>query len=215
MKALIIGATGATGSALIEQLLRNENFHRIEIFARKKINLNHEKLICNLVDFNELETWKNKLKGDVLFSALGTTRKDAGSKSSQYKVDFTYQLNVAKIAAENMVKQLVLVSSTGANSKSLFFYPKIKGKLEDEVKKMDFDNVHIFQPPILIRQKDKIRPNEVQGIKLINKINKIGLLRSQKPMPIDLLAEKMINASLRSTSKKIHTYSPKMIFHEL
>ena len=89
MKALIIGATGATGSALIEQLLRNENFDRIEIFARKKINLDHEKLICNLVDFNELETWENKLKGDVLFSALGTTRKDAGSKSSQYKVDFT------------------------------------------------------------------------------------------------------------------------------
>ena len=40
------------------------------------------------------------MTGDVLFSALGTTKKDAGSKDSQYKVDFTYQFNVAKIAAK-------------------------------------------------------------------------------------------------------------------
>ena len=84
------------------------------------------------------------MTGDVLFSALGTTKKDAGSKDSQYKVDFTYQFNVAKIAAKNRVKHLVLVSSVGANSKSLFFYPKIKGQLEDEVKKLAFDKIHMF-----------------------------------------------------------------------
>ena len=109
----------------------------------------------------------------------------------------------------------MLVSSVGANSKSLFFYPKIKGQLEDEVKKLAFDKIHIFQPPILIRQKNRIRPNEVKAIKFINKINKIGLIKGQRPMPIEVLAEKMINASLKRSPNKISTYLPKMIFHEL
>ena len=58
--------------------------------------------------------------------ALGTTKKDAGSKEAQYKVDFTYQYNFALSAAENKVKKILLVSSVGANDKSNFFYPKIR-----------------------------------------------------------------------------------------
>ena len=65
-----------------------------------------------------------------MFSALGTTKKDAGGKDQQYEIDYTYQYKFAKIAAENGVGQFSLVSSVGANAKSSFFYPKIKGALE-------------------------------------------------------------------------------------
>ena len=60
--------------------------------------------------------------------ALGTTIKDAGSKDKQFLVDYTYQYEFAKIACKNGVETLSLISSIGANKKSLFFYPKIKGK---------------------------------------------------------------------------------------
>ena len=63
-----------------------------------------------------------------MFSALGTTLADAGSKENRYLVDFSYQFDFAKIAADNEVGTLSLVSSLGANDNSIFFYTKIKRK---------------------------------------------------------------------------------------
>ena len=126
----------------------------------------------------------------MLFSALGTTKKDAGSKEDQYKIDFTYQYEFAKLASDNGIDKYVLVSSIGANEKSELFYPKMKGALEEAVKKLQFKNIHIFQPPMLIRQSDKIRKVEKNGIAIINKLNAVGLFKSQKPMPVSLLANK-------------------------
>ena len=69
---------------------------------------------------------------------MGTTLKDAGSKENQFLVDYTYQYEFAKIAAENGVSNYSLVSAQGANSSSSFFYPKIKGELEESIKKLNF-----------------------------------------------------------------------------
>jgi hypothetical protein len=213
LNAIIIGATGATGTALIEKLVSDETFKKIYVFSRSPLKVTHEKIISNIVDFENIADWKNNIKGDILFSALGTTKKDAGSKNAQYKVDFTFQYNVAKAGAENEVKKYFLVSSVGANSKSKFFYPKIKGELEDAVKKLNYNTIHIFQPPVLIRQKDKMRAGERSFINLLNKLNKLGVLVSQKPMHIDILAAKMIELSKKDIQQKISTHSAKNIFN--
>ena len=130
MEALVIGATGATGRELVNKLLIDDDFHQISIFVRTATNIKHKKLKIHEIEFKELEKNKDIIKGDILFSALGTTKKDAGGKDQQYEIDYTYQYKFAKIAAENGVGQFSLVSSVGANAKSSFFYPKIKGALE-------------------------------------------------------------------------------------
>ena len=211
-EAIIIGATGATGTAILSQLIEDNDFKKIIIFSRKKPLIQHEKLIVHLVDFNQLESWKNKIKGDILFSAMGTTLKDAGNKENQYKVDFSYQFNFAKAASENNVKKLLLISSVGANYQSNFFYPKIKGELEKAVKKLDFEYLSIFQPPVLIRQNEKIRSGEKVLINIFKALNKLGLLLSQKPMAVEVLAKKMIENSKKETQQKQNTYLPKDIF---
>ena len=211
-EAIIIGATGATGTAILSQLIEDNDFKRIIIFSRKKPLIQHEKLIVHLVDFNQLESWKNKIKGDILFSAMGTTLKDAGNKENQYKVDFSYQFNFAKAASENNVKKLLLISSVGANYQSNFFYPKMKGELEKAVKKLDFEYLSIFQPPVLIRQNEKIRSGEKVLINIFKALNKLGLLLSQKPMAVEVLAKKMIENSKKETQQKQNTYLPKDIF---
>lgn len=73
------------------------------------------------------------MRSDVLFSALGTTLKQAGGKEDQDRIDYTYQYEAAAAAARNGVSQYVLVSSSGANPKSGIFYPRMKGELEDAV----------------------------------------------------------------------------------
>ena len=166
MRALVIGATGATGKDLLELLLKDESFQQVDIFVRRDPGLQHEKLKVHIIDFDEPEQWRDLVKGDVLFSCLGTTLKAAGSKAEQWKIDYEYQYRFAKVAQENKVKHYVLVSSANASPNSLFYYPKLKGKLEEAVKALGFPNLSIFKPPLLVR-KNSDRFAELIALKVI------------------------------------------------
>jgi hypothetical protein len=205
LKAIIIGATGATGQEIVSQLLEDVSFDSVSIFVRKDPNITHSKLKTNVIDFSKLEEYKELIKGDVLFSCLGTTLRDAGSKEKQYLVDYTYQYEFAKIASDNGVPIYSLISSTGANENSPFFYPKIKGKLEEAVKKLSFKTIQIFQPPTLIRQKNLIRLGEKIGIKIFGFLNSFGILKSQKPLPVSTLARVMVEKLKMKQKEKIIT----------
>ena len=207
LHALILGATGATGKELVKELLNNPNFYKISVFGRRVPDIYNKKLFKYKIDFSELNKIKKLLSGDILFSALGTTLKQAGGKKQQFLVDYTYQYEFAKIAVENGTKNYSLVSSTGADKNSFFFYPKIKGELEESIKKLPFNKIQIFQPPTLIRQSALARKGEKIGIKVFNRLNKIGLFKSQKPLPVKILAKIMINAALSKNSNRIEIFS--------
>lgn len=194
MKALVIGATGATGKDLVNQLVNDKDFEEVNIFVRKPLPIQNEKLKTHVVNFEKPDEWKDLVKGDVAFSCLGTTLKAAGSKEAQRKVDFDYQYEFAKAAKENSVDDYVLVSAYGANPKSKIFYSKMKGELEEAVKKLHFNKITIFKPGMLER-KDSERTGEVLGSRIIKFANKLGLFESQKPLPTDVLAKAMINSS--------------------
>ena len=207
LHALILGATGATGKELVKELLNNPNFYKISVFGRRVPDIDNKKLFKYKIDFSELNKIKKLLSGDILFSALGTTLKQAGGKKQQFLVDYTYQYEFAKIAVENGTKNYSLVSSTGADKNSFFFYPKIKGELEESIKKLPFNKIQIFQPPTLIRQPVLARKGEKIGIKVFNRLNKIGLFKSQKPLPVKILAKIMIDAALSKNSDRLEIFS--------
>tara|TARA_B100000925_G_C21947463_1_gene447433 strand:+ start:138 stop:779 length:642 start_codon:yes stop_codon:yes gene_type:complete len=204
--ALVIGATGATGQEIVSQLLVDDSFDSVSIFVRKDPNITHNKLKTYVIDFSKIENYKDLIKGDVLFSCLGTTLRVAGSKDKQYLVDYTYQYEFAKIASDNGVSDYSLVSSIGANEKSPFFYPKIKGELEMAIKRFPFKTIQIFQPPTLIRQQELIRTGEKIGIKIFRWLNFFGLVKSQKPLPVNILAEFMIEQIKKKQKEKITTF---------
>lgn len=191
MKALVIGATGATGKDLVELLLDDATFNEVHIFVRRELPLSHEKLQTHIIDFDRPQHWHGLVKGDVLFSCLGTTIKAARTKDAQWKVDYDYQYQFAEAARTNGVPTYVLVSSTGASANSRVFYSRMKGELEVAVKKLGFPSLSILQPPILDR-KDSDRAGEKAGLKAIEVLNKVGLFKSQRPLPTHELAQVMI-----------------------
>ena len=194
MKALVIGATGATGKDLVSQLLTDKGYDEVNVFVRRPLAVENPKLKTHIVNFDKPEEWKDLVKGDVAFSCLGTTLKAAGSKEAQRKVDYDYQYNFAKAAKENEVEDYILVSSYGANPKSKIFYSRMKGELEQSIKALHFNKLMIFQPGMLER-KDSERTGEVLGGKIIKFANKFGVLTQQKPLPTAVLAKAMINSS--------------------
>lgn len=199
MHALIIGATGATGADLLEMVLKDDFFKQVDIFVRRAPDLRHHKLNVHVIDFDAPERWRQLVKGDVLFSCLGTTIKAAGSQEAQWKIDYEYQYRFAKIASENGVGRYVLVSAGFASPNARFFYSRMKGKLEEAVKALPFEQLTIFNPPLLIR-KNSDRAMEAASVKAIRLMNKLGLLRSQKPLPTEVLARAMANAAKREAN---------------
>ena len=194
MKALVIGATGAVGKDLVQQLLTDEAFEKVDIFVRREVNIPSEKLTVHVVDFDHPETWADQLQGDVLFSCMGTTIKAAGSQDAQWKVDYTYQFETAKAARANGVKTYVLVSSVGANAKSKVFYTKMKGALDEAVQKLGFEGCFILRPPSLIR-KGSDRLGEKLGVVVIKAFNSLGLLQKFTPVPTERVAAIMISVA--------------------
>lgn len=199
MKAVLIGATGAVGKDLLQALLEDARYTEVVAFARRALGVQHEKLREHTIDFDAPATWQELVKGDVLFSTLGTSLKQAGSKEAQRHIDYDYQLAFAKAARANGVKSLVLLSSIGADSKSSIFYLRLKGELDDAVQCLGFDSLTIMRPPSLIRAKSK-RFGETASIKLLQAVNAIGLAKRLAPMETVVVARSMAALGLDSAS---------------
>ena len=164
MKAIV----SATGRELIKILLLRSEVKHILVLTRKKLDVSSTKLDVHVINFAEIDKYRNIIKGDILFSA---NYSEYRKQNNNLEVDYTYQYNLAKISSENNVKTLSLVSSSGANENSLFFYTRIKGLLESSVKQLNFENIQIYQPPFLIRQSDVMRGNEKIGIFIFKALN--------------------------------------------
>ena len=211
MKALIIGATGATGKDLVTQLLADDTYTEVHCFVRKPLTLTHPKLHAHVVNFETPEAWADLLRGDVAFSCLGTTLAAAGSKEAQWRVDYDYQYAFAKHCHNNGVPTFVLISAAGAKAPSKLFYNRMKGQLEDTVKALGFPRLLIFQPSILIRSNSD-RGGENFTVKVIAFLNKLGLFKRYRPMPTAVLAQK-IRKEVATAPKGIHTFTLDEIFH--
>lgn len=150
MKALVLGATGAVGRHIVDTLIDNHEIQDIHVFVRRPVTYTSPKVTVHIVNFDEPREWAHLVTGDILFSAMGTNRKQAGSKEAQWTVDYTYQYEMARIAAQNGVKKYGLVSSLGANPKSPFFYMSMKGQLEEVILELPFEAIVIARPATLI-----------------------------------------------------------------
>lgn len=210
MKAIIVGATGATGADLLQLALKDSAFHRVDVFVRRELDIKNDKLKVHVINFDAPEEWKDSVTGDVLFSCLGTTLKAAGSQEAQRKIDYDYQLEFAKAAKQNNVAAYVLVSSGGASASSPFFYARIKGELENAVKALAFPKLIIFNPPLLERNNSD-RNAEIVGAKVIKFFNRLGLFKSNKPLPTFQLAKAMLNAA-KSLKNGQHAINARQIW---
>ena len=54
-RAWVLGATGATGAALVEQLLGSDEYSEVHVFVRRPLQLQHAKLHVHVVDMERAE----------------------------------------------------------------------------------------------------------------------------------------------------------------
>lgn len=185
------------GSYCLQFLLAHQAYRKVIVFGRRQLDIEHPKLEQYVIDFDQLERYQELMHGHDFFSCLGTTMAKAGNKEAFYKVDFSYAYETARLMAENKVNQLLLVSSVGADKEAVFYYSRVKGTLEEAVKELPFWAIHIFQPSILLGERNENRWGEKWAGRIGKVIDAVsgGLLTKYKPVEAEVVAQAMINAA--------------------
>ncbi|MBO6522892.1 MAG: NAD(P)H-binding protein [Balneolaceae bacterium] len=202
--AIIIGATGLVGSHILQLLLSDERYSKVLVFHRRSTGVSHPKLTEHIINFDAIEDWKELLVGNELYSALGTTIKQAGSQEAQWTIDYDYQFEVAKAAAQIGVESYALVSSIGATAETGNFYLKMKGQLDEEVQELGFKKTLIVRPSFLKGERIESRFLEKIGITAAELFTKIPGLKKYKPIHAKQVAQALINGLNDSDSKTMY-----------
>jgi uncharacterized protein YbjT (DUF2867 family) len=210
--ANVIGATGLIGRHITRRLLEDERYDVVRVFVRRGLGLSDPKLDERIVDFNHLADWSSSLEGDELYSAMGTTRRQAGSKERQHQIDYTYQWEAAEAAAKNGVARYSLVSSAGADAGSKAFYMRTKGELDQAVGELDFDQVTIFRPSLLVGERERPRPGERFAELALKAVCWLPGLRKYRAIQGDVVAAAMIAAANEEREEKVRVVTLDEIF---
>ena len=174
MKVVLLGSTGLIGKNVLKLLSRLDRVNYVYCPVRTVPNVAElgvlqgaSKFDFEQVDFEQIldklpgtgntSNVQAKILGcDAVVCCLGTTRKQARSKANQERIDLRLPLAFAAIAKKQGVKNFLCVSAMGANSKSPFFYNRLKGLLEEGLTMMGFESLTLVRPSLLLgKHKDK------------------------------------------------------------
>ncbi|WP_396601049.1 NAD(P)H-binding protein [Algibacter sp. R77976] len=162
--AIILGATGLTGSILLEKLLNDTRYETIKLFSRKEVEGLPAKVIQFVGDILDLEKFKADFIADEVYCCIGTTAKKTPDKVLYKKIDFGIPVAAAKLSKANGIPTFIVVSALGANATSTIFYNKTKGEMEQAVLSEKIEKTHILQPSIIGGKRQETRIGEKIGL---------------------------------------------------
>ncbi|HXF96412.1 MAG TPA: oxidoreductase [Gemmatimonadales bacterium] len=205
--ALLAGATGLVGGHLLRLLLEHPRYERVTALVRRGLPVSHRKLLQREVSFDQLAELGSVPRADDVFCCLGTTMSKAGSREAFRRVDYTYVVELARLASEQHARQFLLVSALGADPASRVFYQRVKGEAEEAVRHLRFSAVHIFRPSLLVGRRNEFRPAERVGIAVARLISPVlvGSLRRYRPIDAATVARAMIRVALDG-SRGVHVF---------
>ena len=199
LTAVVLGATGLTGSLLLQELLKDKDYKTVRILVRRNVNVSHPKLEQEIVDFNDIDDYTKKFgEGDVIFSCIGTTQKNVkGDKALYEKIDLDIPVNAAKIGISKNYKKFLIVSAIGANENASNFYLRLKGRTEKTLKEIPYVSLSIFQPSLINGKRNENRTGEsiAQTVMDLLSFLLLGPLEKYRSIGANNIARAMVNES--------------------
>ena len=214
--SLIAGGTGLVGSHVVKVLSKKPGTQII--LARSfesEIPQNADLQIINFDYLGSNEVQLNKSVNHVylcLGKKLSTYElgyMQHGARESFKLIDFDYPLSIAKLAFDNGARSIALVSAIGAQEGSFNYYFHIKGKLENEIRKIGYENICFARPGHLLGERKDFRGYEIpileSGLRIIAPFMK-GPLKNFKQIEAKLVAESMVLSLLNKTKGETYLY---------
>lgn len=212
--ALVLGATGMTGSHILSTLLSlpATKISSVDIIARRtpsstpSSSSSGPKL--NTIIDKDTATWPSHIPTpppQIFFSALATTRGAAGGFDKQYVLEHDLNVELAKKAKENGTKTYVLISANSANAGSMLPYVRMKGEIENHIQELDFEHTIIVRPGLIGGQREESRPSEAVIRKLADVLGSVsgGRLKDFWAQDADVIARAAVVAGLRAVRGEV------------
>ena len=203
--AIILGATGLTGSILLEKLVNDERYKTIKLFSRKEIDGLPSKVNQYVGNLFELENFKADFTGDEVYCCIGTTAKKTPDKALYTAIDYGIPVAAAKLSKENGIHTFLVVSALGANAKSSIFYTKTKGEMERDVLLEQIENTFILQPSIIEGKRNEQRIGEKIGLAAFKLVQPLffGKLKKYKITKAEHIALAMLDLANSPSNKQV------------
>jgi len=192
--AIILGATGLTGSLVLNELLSDNRYNRILLFSRKSCGIESPKIEEHIVDVLNLEEVKSLFNADEVYCCIGTTKKKTPDRDMYRKIDFGIPSTAAIIAKDSGIKTFAVVSAIGANSKSSIEYNRIKGDMEQAVMDTEIEHTYILRPSIITGNRKEKRAGEKIGIVAFKLLKPLffGKFKKYRAVEAKAIAHRMI-----------------------
>lgn len=191
---LVIGATGLVGGEVIAQALADSRVERVLALTRRPVEA-VGKLQNVVVDFSALPEHASWWAVDGLVAALGTTRADTPSPERYRAIDHDYPLAVARHARRAGATRFALVSSIGADPRSRFTYPRLKGELEAALAEVGYPSLTVVRPSMLAGPRERTRPGEGAALALFRLLRPV-LPRHLQVSPAAAVAKALLEAAV-------------------
>lgn len=208
-RAVLFGASGLTGSALLPMLCNNDDYSEVICFVRKQIHHLHDKQQNILTDFSDLDKHAAMFQNADVYCCLGTTNKNVNNDKDAYReADLHRPMRIAMLTKNNGGNQLLIISAMGANVNSSIFYNRLKGELQNKLMEMNLPGLHIFQPSLLLGDRKENRPGEKFGKVMMAILQPIliGGWKKYRAIHVNAVAKAMMTtAAKQQTGNHIYT----------
>lgn len=205
MKLIILGASGLTGSEVLDLAIGNPHISEVTCFLRRTTGKSSIKLKEILIETDEMLALESLPEADTIICCLGTTIKKAGSQNTFRKVDVELPLHFARLAIKHNIDSFIIQSSIGAGSNSSAFYLKCKTEVENELKKLGFKSLVIVRPSLLLGDRKEFRLGEKFAEFLMKLFSPffIGNLKKYKAISSGKVAERLVKEALEKNTGTI------------
>lgn len=194
MKLLLVGATGLVGSHVLRLALADTRIDRVIAPSRRELPA-HPKLQAPVVDFENLPEAADWWCADALVCTLGTTRSKAGSKEAFQRVDHDYPLMVGRLARQHGTLAYALNSALGADVSSRFFYNRVKGEIERDLRSLGFVSLTYVRPGLIGGDRQEARGGERAAGLALTMLGPV-LPRRWRINPAPRVAEALLEAAI-------------------
>jgi uncharacterized protein YbjT (DUF2867 family) len=203
MKVLLLGATGLVGSKVLQLLLEDPEIQKVHVLGRRPCGVEHLKLQEFIGPLDEMEKHPEAFQVQSVLCCLGTTIKKVGTQEKFKQVDYEYPMQAARLAQSAGVDSFGVITALGANAKSRVFYNRVKGELEEELKKLKLKKLFIIRPSIIVGSRQEKRFGEGIGIAIAKIIDPlfIGRLRKYAGSKVEDIAGLMVSLSKGESAK--------------
>ncbi len=193
-RVLLIGATGLVGRHALSLLLADDRCDEVVSLGRRPPSVSHPQLRVEVVDFDDLPTAREVWTVDAVISALGTTRKQAGSAEAFRRIDYGYPMAVAERARQHGARTMVVTSAKGADPTSRFLYSRVKGEIERDLGRLTWESLTLVRPNIIGGERDEDRHAEALGLKVAGLLGPV-LPRGLRISPAEAIAAALVEAA--------------------